>query len=77
MPKAEAFGMIRQLIDRVVIYPRDDTRDLELHGRLAALLQGPQAIRTSMVALVAGARFGRNHTSPAVLISLRAAFSPR
>ena len=55
--KAEAFAMIRQLIDRVVIYPRDDERDLELHGRLAALLQGPQAIRTSMVALVAGAGF--------------------
>jgi hypothetical protein len=57
---SEAIATVRSLIDRIVIYPRDDARgDLELHGKLAAILQPEEMTkaRKSMGSLVAGVGF--------------------
>lgn len=71
--RTEIFTPIRGLIEQVVVYPRDDKagRDIELHGTLAALLGVTEQGRSSMGKLVAGTRFGRTHTFPAIKIAVR------
>ncbi len=67
--RAAPIEKIRNLIERVVIYARDDEagRDLELHGTITALLNQEQG-RYSMATLVAGTGFVRTHTHPATIV---------
>ena len=68
--RAAVVAGVRELIDKVTVYPRGDSegRDLELTGQLAALLQPeklktrPVGDRTGMVQVVAGARNHRDLT---------------
>lgn len=68
--KAEVFMGVRDLIDRIVIYAHGDAedRDIELHGKISALLGGAKQGREGMRALVAGTGFERSHTVPSLVI---------
>lgn len=72
--KQEVIEAVRNLIDRVVVYPRDDAqgRDLELVGQLAGLLGTPEDLRIGMGSMVAEERYGQNPHPAPVLFRLRA-----